>query len=115
MPLSDIPGGVPSLPDGAQKVSLKAMDTTSTTKNIDVTVFGDTARVYADPPLKDGTAGAPTATCTASGLITGSGPEVDAPVAGVSPAGWLCDEVEISYSVGEYATWSATYNYYEEE
>jgi len=112
MPLSTVPSGGPTLPGGAQKVSLKAMDTTSQTKKVDVTVLGDTARVYDDPPLLDGDSGAPTASCTASGLLTGSEPEVDAPQAGTGPSGWLCDEVEISYSVGEYATWSATYNYY---
>lgn len=113
MPLSSVPVGGPTLPDGAQKVSLKAMDTTSQTKKVDVTVLGDIARVYEDPPLLDGNAGEPTATCTASGVLSGTAPEVDAPVAGVAPAGWLCDEAEISYSVGEYATWSVTYNYYE--
>lgn len=112
MPLSTIPSGVPSLPAGVQKISLKDVDTTSGDKKIDVTVLGDTERMYDDPPLLSGDSGQPTKTCTASGLLDGTGPEVDAPQVGVAPSGWLCDEAEISYSVGEYATWSATWNYY---
>lgn len=114
MPLSGIPSGGPGLPSGVLKVSLKNMDTSASTQKVDVTVLGDNARVYDDPPLKDGNAGAPTANCTASGLLDGDGPEVDEPQPGVPPAGWLCDEAELTYSVGEYATWSATWNYYED-
>lgn len=115
MPLSDVPSGVPSLPDGVQKVSLKEMDAAGTaTQKVDVTVLGDTQRVYDDPPLVEpATGGVITKTCTASGLLGSSGPEVDAPQAGVAPSGWLCDEAEITYTVGEYATWSATWNYYD--
>lgn len=111
MPLSGLPGNGPTIPDGAQRVSITDTDTSNTPK-VDVTVLEDTSRQYDDAPLKTGNDGTPTATCTASGLLTGDPPEVDVPQAGVAPDGWLCDEAEVSYNVGEYATWSATWNYY---
>lgn len=115
MPLSSVPAGTPGIPGGATKVSLKALDpATEGTKKVDVTVLGDTQRVYADPPLKEGGGeGTITASCTASGYLTGGVPAVDPPEPGVAPSGWLTDEAEVTYSVGEYAQWSVTMNYYE--
>lgn len=115
MPLSSVPAGTPSIPSGATKVSLKAMDpATSSTKKVDVTTLGDSQRVYASPPLKDANSeGTITATCTASGYLSGGLPSVDAPEPNVTPSGWLTDEAEVTYSVGEYAQWSVTMNYYE--
>lgn len=107
MALSSLPSGGPSLPAGAQKVSLKEIDSSATTKNVDVTVLADNERKYASPPLKDKTNGA-TASCSASGLLKGGEP-------GVTPitvkSGWICSDCEVTYEVGKYATWSANYTY----
>lgn len=111
MPLSGLPSGGPTLPSGAQKVSLKDIDTDNASSNKeDVTVLGDTEREYADPPLKDGgsSAGA-TATCSASGLLTGSAPSVS-PLSVTT--GWVCEDAEVTYETGKYATWSANWSYY---
>lgn len=112
MPISSLPSGGPSIPAGAQKVSLKSIDPTATANNKeDVTVLGDTERQYADPPLVDGGSGTATATCSASGLLTGSVPEVTP--AGTT-TGWICEDVEVTYEVGKYVTWSANWSYYPE-
>lgn len=110
MPISDVPSGAPGLPSGAQRVSVKELLPGATTAKEDVTVLGDSERQYADPPLKDGGASSPTQSCTASGLLDGSPPTIS-PM--TTTTGWVCEEVEVSYEVGKYATWSATWNYYE--
>lgn len=109
MPLSSLPGGGPTLPGGAQKVSLKSMDVAGTTQKVDVTVLADEERKYDCPPLKDDPATTPTASCSASGLLEDAGPEVT-PIA--TTTGWICEEAEISYEVGQYAKWSASWSYY---
>ena len=109
MPLSSLPTGGPTIPDGATRVSIKAIDTGSSTPKEDVTDLASDEREYADPPLKDGGGNAATATCSATGLIKGSLPEV-------SPSnvkdGWICEDTEEVYEVGKYATWSANWSYY---
>lgn len=119
MPLSTLPSGGPTLPAGAQKVSLKTMadenGTSAANDKVDVTVLGDTERVYASAPLKEpggGGASGATAGCSASGLLQDGGPEVDD---NTVTTGWVCEDAEITYSVGEYATWSASWNYYPAE
>lgn len=112
MPLSGIPSGTPSLPAGVQRVSLKDMSAEGAAADkVDVTTLSDVARVYASPPLVEpgGGAGGATVSCTASGLLSDAGPVADE--ASVT-TGWVCEDAEITYSVGEYATWSATWNYY---
>ena len=78
-----------------------------------MTVLGDSQREYDDPPLEDGNQNGVSATCTASGLLDGTGPEVDPVQPGQAPTGWVCEEAEISYEVGKYATWSASWSYYD--
>lgn len=116
MALSALPTDGPTLPAGAQKVSIKRVDLASSTnkaKNEDVTVLGDTERKYAAPPLvepSDGAAsGQATATCQASGLLKGSEPE---PTPITTKTGWICEDTEVVYEAGKYATWSANYSYY---
>lgn len=109
MPLSTIPASGPTIPAGAQKVSLKQIDTSSTTKNVDVTVLGDTQRQYASPPLKDGGADTPTATCSASGLMKSS--TTLATSASNVTSGWILEDYEKVYEAGKYATWSANWSY----
>lgn len=118
MPLSTVPSGGPSLPAGAQKVSLKSMadenGQSASNDKVDVTTLSDDARVYASAPLKDpgGSNGGATASCSASGLLSGSAPMADPnPVT----TGWVCEDAEVTYSVGEYATWSANWSYYPAE
>lgn len=117
MPLASVPAGAPGLPGGAQKVSLKNIDpTAAATNKIDVTTLSSTQREYADPPLLDSTAaggGTITATCTASGLLGSSGPAVTPVVAGQTPTGWVCTDAELTYEVGKYVAWSASYSYYD--
>lgn len=108
MALSTLPTGGPTIPPGAQKVSLKNIDVSSTTTKVDVTVLTDSERKYADPPLKDGGASAATATCSASGLLKGSPPQVtDTTV----KSGWICEDTEVVYEVGKHATWSANWSF----
>lgn len=108
MPLSGLPSGGPSIPGGAQKVSLKDIDADSATANVDVTVLGDTQREYASPPLKDAGANGATATCSASGLVMGTGPT---PTSGAL-SGWVLEDYEEVYEAGKYVTWSANWSYY---
>jgi hypothetical protein len=109
MPLSSLPSGGPSIPAGATRVSIKAIDTASTTQKEDVTDLSSEAREYADPPLKEGGANSATATCSATGLLKGSGPQVSASSV---TEGWICEDTEEVYEVGKYATWSANWSYY---
>lgn len=108
--LSSLPTGGPDIPDGAQKVSMKDIDTSSTTKNVDVTDLADDERKYASPPLKDGGTNVATATCSASGTMKTS------TTLGLTPAatttGWICQDYEKTYEAGKYATWSANFSYY---
>jgi hypothetical protein len=112
MSLSSLPTGGPSIPAGAQKVSLKAMDSASTTtKNVDVTDLSDSERKYATPPLKDGGGSSTaTSTCSASGLLK-SGTAL-ATTASTVKTGWICEDYEKTYEAGKYATWSANWSYY---
>lgn len=107
MPLSSVPSGGPVLPNGATQVSLKSLLPGATTSKEDVTTLYDSQRVYADPPLKD-VEGA-TASCTASGFLDGSAPEISPPEV---KSGWVCEESEVTYEVGKYATWSGSWSYY---
>lgn len=117
MPLSSVPGSGPSIPAGATKVSIKNMDVATASvsgKKEDVTDLSSTIREYADPVLvepADGGGKSATATCSASGFLKGSPPAV-------SPkevtTGWVCEDAEVVYEVGKYATWSANWSYYAE-
>lgn len=115
MSLSTVPSGVPTLPAGAQKVSLKTMadeeGTSAANDKVDVTTLDDTERVYASAPLKTpgGSGNGATASCSASGVLSDSGPMADD---NTVTTGWVCEDAEITYAVGEYATWSASWSYY---
>lgn len=110
MPISTLPSTGPTIPAGAQKVTLKDMDASSSSAKEDVTDLSDTERKYATPPLKDGGANSATATCSASGIVKSSTSLAisDSTVT----TGWICDDYEITYEVGKYATWSANFSYY---
>lgn len=110
MPVSSIPSGGPTIPAGAQKASLKDIDTSATTQNVDVTVLGDTERKYASPPLKDAGSNVATATCSASGLMK-SGTTL-AVTAATTTTGWICEDYEKTYEAGKHAAWSANWSYY---
>lgn len=122
MPLSSLPSGGPTIPAGAQKVSLKEIDTTTTpaTEYVDVTTLEDSERMYAAPPLKEPAGGASnvTASCSASGVQKGYLPEPD-PVQldqdgnVIQPTGWVCEDTEVTYEAGKHVTWSANWNYYD--
>lgn len=117
MPLSTTPEGGPTLPAGAQKVSLKSMadenGESASNDKVDVTTLEDAERVYASAPLKEpgggGGGGGATASCSASGLLSGEPPMADD---NTVTTGWVCEDAEVTYSVGEYATWSANWSYY---
>lgn len=121
MPLSSLPSSGPSLPAGAQKVSLKQIDpeTASASNMVDVTTLADTQRMYASPPLVEaaGGAGGATSTCSASGVVKGTVPtadplEFDSEGQPITATGWVCEDAEVVYEVGKHATWSANYSYY---
>lgn len=112
MPLSTLPTTGPTIPDGAQQVSIKEMDVAAQVKKEDVTTLESTEREYADPVLVEGGGAQATASCSASGLLMGSefspdGPEVT--------TGWILEDCEFSYEAGKYATWSANWSYYPPE
>ena len=110
MPISTLPSTGPTIPAGAQKVTLKDMDVSSSTAKEDVTDLSDAERKYADPPLRDGGANSATATCSASGIVKSSTSlEISASTV---TTGWICDDYEITREVGKYATWSANWSYY---
>lgn len=113
MPLSSLPSSGPTIPAGAQKVSLRDIDPSATAAREDVTTLEDSERVYAAPPLRDGGANAATATCSASGLVK-SGTSLAVSESSVT-TGWICDDYEITREVGRYATWSANWSYFPEE
>lgn len=106
--LSGMLTGGPSIPAGAQKISLKDLDGSATTAKEDVTDLSQTERKYAKPPLTDTGANGATATCSASGLLKGDAPAI-------TPAstkyGWICTDTEVVYEVGKYATWSANWSF----
>lgn len=112
MPLSTLPSSGPSIPAGAQKVSLKDIDPSASASKEDVTTLEDDERMYADPPLKDGGANAATATCSASGLMKGTSLAVSASSV---TTGWICEDYEITREVGKFQTWSANWSYYPDE
>lgn len=108
--LSTLPTTGPSIPAGANKVSLKAIDTSSATPKVEVTILGDSERQYAAPPLKDAGENTANATCSASGLIKSN--TTLAITSSATTTGWICEDYEETYSAGEYATWSANWSYY---
>lgn len=110
MPLSSLPTGGPTIPAGATKVSLKDIDTSSTTKNVEVTDLADSERKYASPPLKDGGANTATATCSVSGTLK-SGTSLAVSASNVTE-GWICEDYEKVYEAGKYATFSANFSYF---
>lgn len=113
MPLSNLPTSGPPIPVGATQVSLKDIDTSANTAKEDVTDLSSTEREYAPPVLIDGGGSNATATCSASGFIkAGTTLAVSAPAV---TTGWVCEEVERTYEVGKYATWSASWSYYTED
>jgi hypothetical protein len=115
MPLSGLPSGGPSIPSGATRVSIKEIDTAATDANYeDVTDLSSAQREYADPVLVEPTeGGGATATCSASGLLKGSAPTpTPPPTPPAQDTGWVCEDTEIVYEVGKYATWSANWSYY---
>lgn len=117
MPLSSLPTGGPTLPAGAQKVSLKQIstDTAAASNNVDVTTLSDLERKYASPPLVEPAGGSAnvTATCSASGLLKSSSEPI--PSDSSVTTGWVCEDTEVVYEQGKYATWSANWSYYASE
>lgn len=111
MPLSTRPTNGPDLPLGMKRVSIKDIDTTSTTAKEDVTDLDSTEREYADPVLKEGGAGTATKTCSASGNLKEAEFEPD-PLSVTT--GWVLEDCEFVYEEGKYATWSANWSYYPE-
>lgn len=109
MPLSSLPTSGPSIPAGATTVSIKHVDTSSSTQKEDVTDLSSTAREYAEPVLKDSAATTASATCSASGILKGTAPQ---PTAISVTTGWVCEDTEVTYEVGKYAAWSASWSYY---
>lgn len=109
MPLSTKPTNGPTLPPGVKRVSIKDIDTTSTTAKEDVTDLDSTEREYADPVLKEGGAGVATRTCSASGNLKG---EEFEPSPLTVTTGWVLEDCEFVYEEGKYATWSASWSFY---
>jgi hypothetical protein len=110
MPLSTLPGVGPTIPSGATTVSIKDIEVAAATPKEDVTVLGDTQRVYEDPCLIEAGEATATATCSASGKL-----KSDTTLAITAPAttnGWICESFEKVYEVGKYATWSAEWSFY---
>lgn len=103
--------GGPTIPAGAQKISLKYIDAAASTSKEDVTDLSDASRQYAAPPLTDTGAAGASATCSASGILKGTEPEVT-PI--TTKYGWICTDTEVVYEVGKYATWSANWSYIED-
>lgn len=112
MPLSTKPTNGPTLPAGVRRVSIKDIDTTSTTAKEDVSDLDSTEVEYADPPLVDGGAGTATKTCTASGTLKGA--EFDPTPISVTE-GWILEDCEFVYEAGKHGTWSANWSYYPPE
>lgn len=110
MPLSTSPTTGPGIPSGATKVSIKNIDTSSTTPYEDVTVLGDTIRKYAAPCLKDAGSGTASSTCSVSGLLKSD--TTLATSAATVLTGWICESYEKTYEVGKYATFSVEFSYY---
>lgn len=111
MPLSTIPASGPPLPDGVKTVTLKDVDVAANTSYEDVTDLASTEREYASPPLVEAGEATATATCSASGILKGTIPQ---PTAMETTTGWICEDSEVTYEVGKYATWSANWSYYPE-
>jgi hypothetical protein len=111
MPLSGVPSGGPSIPDGATQVSIKNIDLSASDSNYeDVTDLSSTEREYADPVLIEPAAGGrATATCSANGLLKGPAPQ---PTPIEETEGWICEDAEVVYEAGKYAAWSANWSYY---
>jgi len=107
--LAALPTTGPAIPAGAQKVSLKDIDTSGGTSKVDVTVLGDSEKKYETPPLND-VSNAATATCSASGLLKSN--TSLATTATTVKTGWICEDFEKTYEAGKYATWSANWSYY---
>jgi hypothetical protein len=113
MPLSTLPTTGPTIPAGANSVSLKEIDVASTAKKEDVTTLSSEEREYADPPLIEAGDTTATATCSASGFVMST--TTIAPTAIETTTGWICEDCEFVYEAGKYATWSANWSYYPEE
>jgi hypothetical protein len=110
MPLSDVPAGGPTIPVGATQVSIKNIDASANAAKEDVTDLSSTEREYAAPVLVDGGGLTATVTCSASGIIKAG--TVLAVSATTVTTGWVCEDVEETYEVGKYATWSANWSFY---
>lgn len=110
MPLSTIPAGGPTIPEGATSVSIKNIELAGATPKEDVTVLGDATRQYATPPLVDGGPPTATITCSVSGILKSSTTLTITPAA--TTTGWILESWEKSYEVGKYATFSAEFSYY---
>jgi hypothetical protein len=110
LPLSTVPTTGPTIPAGAKSVSIKQVDVTASTKKEDVTDLSSTEREYADPVLVEGGEGVATSTCSASGNMKDT---TTLAVTAVNvTTGWICEDFEITYEVGKYATWAANWSYY---
>ena len=109
MALSGVPSNGPTIPSGAKKVSIKNIDTASSTKKEDVTDLSSAKRVYADPPLKDGGSAAATMQCSASGQVK-DGFSLT-PSESTVKDGWICTDTEVVYEAGKFAQWSASWEY----
>jgi hypothetical protein len=112
MPLSTKPTGGPSLPAGVKRVNTVDIDTTSGAQKEDVTDLDSTKVEYADSPLKEGSAGKVSQTCSASGQAKGTLPAcTPVPQNGAAETGWICTSTEEVYEAGKYAQWSASWEY----
>lgn len=109
MPLSSLPNGGPTIPAGAKTVTIKDVDVAASVAQEDVSDLASTEREYAEPVLVESGENAATATCSASGNLKAS-PPLPTPIG--TTTGWICEETEVVYEVGKYATWSASWSFY---
>jgi hypothetical protein len=114
MPLSTKPANGPTLPAGVRRVNIADIDTTSGTQKEDVTDLDSAVVEYADPPLKEGSGGRVSQTCSASGQAKGALPAcTPVPQDATPETGWICTSAEEVYEAGKYAQWSANWEYIE--
>lgn len=110
MPISTLTSPGPTIPSGAKTISLKDIETAGATPKEDVTALGDSARVYAAPPLVEAGTATATKTVSVSGVLKSD--TTLALTAAATVTGWICESYEKNYEVGKYATWSAEFSFY---
>ena len=110
MAISSINTSGPSIPVGAKTIAFRNIQVANVTPKEDVTVLGDTARVYASPPLVNTGSATVTQTCSVSGNLKSN--TMLATTASTTNTGWICESYEKTYEVGKYATFSCEFSYY---